>query len=238
MFVKLKQRYWIKIEVSRGRSAQDCFERLREVYSVTISHSDAMGANISWIRHAVQDKLHPVNNHRIQLCASLFDVDRRWTARDVSSQITIKPYSRFCVTFLDTTKLQRIAYPMKFPRYGIMVPLCNCTGLVEPVPDGRWRLPWQDNHHQQNMSSFVRTTLEPALRRKWQQLLTNPIILHGNARSHTADTVKNIPRRWHWEIFEYPPYLPDISPVKYDIFTKEEILWRMSYNTERRLSVL
>ncbi|KAJ4448832.1 hypothetical protein ANN_00223 [Periplaneta americana] len=30
MFTKLEQRSWIKIEVARGRSAQECFQGLRE----------------------------------------------------------------------------------------------------------------------------------------------------------------------------------------------------------------
>jgi hypothetical protein len=30
MFTKQNQRYWIKIEVARGRSAQNCYQGLRE----------------------------------------------------------------------------------------------------------------------------------------------------------------------------------------------------------------
>ncbi|KAJ4435406.1 hypothetical protein ANN_18021 [Periplaneta americana] len=30
MFAKLEQRFWIKIEMSRGRSAQECFQGVRE----------------------------------------------------------------------------------------------------------------------------------------------------------------------------------------------------------------
>jgi transposase len=37
------------------------------------------------------------------------------------------------------------------------------------------------------------------------------IILHDNARAHTADAVEDLLRRWRWEILEHPPYSPDMS---------------------------
>jgi hypothetical protein len=36
-------------------------------------------------------------------------------------------------------------------------------------------------------------------------MATNPIILHDNARAHTADAVKNLLRSWRWEILELLP---------------------------------
>ena len=41
--------------------------------------------------------------------------------------------------------------------------------------------------------------------------VTGPIILHDNARSHTA-AVRVLLRRWQWEILEHPPYSSDMSP--------------------------
>jgi hypothetical protein len=49
---------------------------------------------------------------------------------------------------------------------------------------------------------------------------TNPIILHDNARAHTANTVKGLFCCWQWEILEHPPHSPDMSPCDYDLFTK------------------
>ncbi|KAJ4438033.1 hypothetical protein ANN_13972 [Periplaneta americana] len=63
--------------------------------------------------------------------------------------------------------------------------------------------------------------LRPALRRKQRHLVVqNPIILHDNARSHTAAAVKDLLRRWKCEILEYPSYSPDINPCDYDLFAK------------------
>ncbi|KAJ4449206.1 hypothetical protein ANN_00603 [Periplaneta americana] len=63
--------------------------------------------------------------------------------------------------------------------------------------------------------------LRPALGRKRRHsVVQNPIILHDNARSHTAAAVKDLLRCWQWEILEHPPYSPDMSPCDYDLFAK------------------
>ena len=80
---------------------------------------------------------------------------------------------------------------------------------------------------------FLRNHIRPALRRKRQYLLaTNPIILHDNARAHTANVVTDLLRRWRREILEQSPYSPDMSPCDYDLFAKmKEPLRRLRYNT-------
>ena len=55
----------------------------------------------------------------------------------------------------------------------------------------------------------------------WRHLVVqNAIIVHNNARSHSADAVTDLLRRWQWEILEHPPYSPDMSPYDYDLFAK------------------
>ena len=51
-------------------------------------------------------------------------------------------------------------------------------------------------------------------------VIQNPIILHDNARSHTAAAVTDLLRSRQWEIVEHPPYLLDMSPCDYDLFAK------------------
>ena len=51
-------------------------------------------------------------------------------------------------------------------------------------------------------------------------VVQNHIILHDNAWSHTTATVMDLLRHWQWEILEHPPYLPNVSPCNYDLFTK------------------
>ncbi|KAJ4429088.1 hypothetical protein ANN_26089 [Periplaneta americana] len=62
-----------------------------------------------------------------------------------------------------------------------------------------------------NGERFLQHHLRPALRRKRRHVgVQNPIILHDNAKSHTAAAVKDLLRRWEWEILEHPPYSPDM----------------------------
>ena len=45
MFTKLEQRSWIKIEVARGRSTQECFRGLCE--ALVILHGNAKSHNVA-----------------------------------------------------------------------------------------------------------------------------------------------------------------------------------------------
>ena len=66
-------------------------------------------------------------------------------------------------------------------------------------------------------------------------MATNPIILHDNARAHTAN-VTDLLRRWRWKILEQPPYSPDMCPCDYDLFTKmKEPLRGIRYNTREAI---
>ncbi|KAJ4443292.1 hypothetical protein ANN_04960 [Periplaneta americana] len=209
MFTKLEQRSWIKIEVARGRSAQESFQGL---YEACGDPALPYRSVTRWVkafregRDAIQDNLRTgrpnVEDSTVQLLASLLDADRRWTARELAAEVGVchKLCSTFCTTFWVTAKLQRVGYSMKFPR-------------------------------------FLQRHLRPALRRKRRHLVVqNPIILHDNARSHTAAAVKDLLRRWQWEILEHPPYSPDKSPCDYDLFAKvKELLRGTQYNTRDEL---
>ena len=75
--------------------------------------------------------------------------------------------------------------------------------------------------------TFLQHHLRPAFRRKLRYLMVqNPITLHDNARSHTADAATDLLCLWKWEILEHPPYSPDMSPCDYDLFAiVKEPLW-------------
>ena len=52
-------------------------------------------------------------------------------------------------------------------------------------------------------------------------MVTPPIVLHGNARAHTAGVVSALLNRWGWEVLYHPPpYSPNISPCDYDLIPK------------------
>ena len=82
MFTKLKQRFWIKIEVAQCRSLRKCFQRLLEACGdVAFPYrSVARWVKAFWEgRDAVQDNLGTVRpnveNNAVQLLASLLDAE-------------------------------------------------------------------------------------------------------------------------------------------------------------------
>ena len=96
IFTKLEQRSWIKIEVARCRSTQECFQRLREAcFDAALPYRTAA----RWVRafrerrDAVQDNLRTgrphVENKLVQVLAFLLDTDRQWTARELAAEVGV-----------------------------------------------------------------------------------------------------------------------------------------------------
>jgi hypothetical protein len=92
MFTKQEQCFWIKIEVERGRRAQNCYQGPREACgSAALPYRTVA----RWVklfsegRDAIRDSRHSgqphVDNHTIQLVASLLDVDHHITSLHFTS---------------------------------------------------------------------------------------------------------------------------------------------------------
>ena len=62
------------------------------------------------------------------------------------------------------------------------------------------------------------------------------VLLHDNARPHTAALTKALIKLFNWEIFDHPPSSPDLAPSDYHLFTKMKV-WlatqRFHTNEER-----
>ena len=54
--------------------------------------------------------------------------------------------------------------------------------------------------------------------------MQNVIILHDNATPHKEICVRNLLRRWRWEVLEHPSYSLDVSPCDYDLIPKLKAL--------------
>ena len=67
--------------------------------------------------------------------------------------------------------------------------------------------------------AYLKNHLRRTVRRKWPQL-QDAIILHDNATPYKAICVKDLLRRWRWEVLEHPPYSPDLSPCNYGLIPK------------------
>ena len=61
--------------------------------------------------------------------------------------------------------------------------------------------------------------LRDAIRRKRPGLLTRGVLLlHDNARPHTARLTQEKIRQFGWEILQHPPYSPDLAPSDFHLF--------------------
>ncbi len=45
-----------------------------------------------------------------------------------------------------------------------------------------------------------------------------PILLHDNARPHTAKKTKEVINALGWRVLEHPPYSPDLAPSDFYLF--------------------
>jgi transposase len=62
--------------------------------------------------------------------------------------------------------------------------------------------------------------LRRAIQNKSRGLLTyGVVLLHDNARQHIAVCTPALLEHFNWELFDYPPYSPDIAPSDYNLFT-------------------
>jgi hypothetical protein len=49
------------------------------------------------------------------------------------------------------------------------------------------------------------------------------VLLYDNVRPHTATRTNALIRFFNWEIFDHPPYIPELAPSYYDLFTKRKV---------------
>jgi transposase len=50
-------------------------------------------------------------------------------------------------------------------------------------------------------------------------LTTGAVLLHDNARPHTAAHTRPLLGHFNLELFDHPPYNPDLAPSDYPLFT-------------------
>ena len=68
-------------------------------------------------------------------------------------------------------------------------------------------------------SDMLINKLKPAIRNKRRGLLSEGVLLlHDNARPHTAAHTIQTLQKLHFEVLEHPPYSPDLAPSDYHLF--------------------
>ena len=60
--------------------------------------------------------------------------------------------------------------------------------------------------------------------KKRREMLTKGVILlHDNALPHATACTNALIKLFNWEIFDHPPYSPDMAPSNYHLFTKMKV---------------
>jgi histone-lysine N-methyltransferase SETMAR len=49
-------------------------------------------------------------------------------------------------------------------------------------------------------------------------LRTDVVLLHDNARPHSANRTRDLLRRYHWDVLDHPPYNPDLALSDFHLF--------------------
>jgi transposase len=49
-------------------------------------------------------------------------------------------------------------------------------------------------------------------------LISGVVLLQDNARPHTAARTRALLEHFNWELFDHPPYSPDLAPSYYHLF--------------------
>ncbi|GBM55089.1 hypothetical protein AVEN_55973-1 [Araneus ventricosus] len=62
--------------------------------------------------------------------------------------------------------------------------------------------------------------LRRAIRKRRRGMLSRKIVLLHNARPQTAASTQELLDQFGWEIFDHPPYSPDLAPSDFHLFLK------------------
>ena len=61
--------------------------------------------------------------------------------------------------------------------------------------------------------------LHRAIQNKRRGMLSSGVVLiHGSAWPHCANVTKDLLKKFNWEVFDHPPYSPDLAPSDFHLF--------------------
>lgn len=90
-----------------------------------------------------------------------------------------------------------------------------------------------------NAAAYCQTLhrLRRAIQNKRRGLLSSGVVLlHDNARPHAAVMTTNLLQKFKWELFEHPPYSPDLAPSDFHLFPKlKDFLGGSRYGSDDEL---
>jgi hypothetical protein len=69
-------------------------------------------------------------------------------------------------------------------------------------------------------NSKKKNCVRAVIQKKKREMLTSGIVLlHDNARPHTAARTRALLEHFNWELFDHPAYIPDLAPSDYHLIT-------------------
>jgi transposase len=88
--------------------------------------------------------------------------------------------------------------------------------------DRRGVIHWELLEKGQSMTAALYCEILERLRQKLRNRRIPVILLHDNARPHTAKLTKQQLGTFGWNVLEHPPYSPDLAPNDYHLFRSME----------------
>jgi len=90
-----------------------------------------------------------------------------------------------------------------------------------------------------NANAYCETVrkLRRAIQNKRRGMLSSEtVLLHDNVRPHTAARTAQLLQQFRWEVFDHPPYSPDLAPSDYHLFVHlKKWLASQSFEADDRL---
>ena len=201
-----------ELDISHGSAHSILTERLkmRKVAARWVSHMLSDSKKHHRVKFA-RSLLHRYAEEGDEMLQKIVAIDETWIR---SFEPELKRQSSEWHT-KDSPRSLKFRQSQNCPKM-LMIFACDFRGVLTAhrVPTGR-------TVNKEYYEKYLRTVLRPALRRKRSELINyTPLILHDNASPHKSNVVKELLEGYGWEVFDHPPYSPDLSPPDFDLFPK------------------
>ncbi|KAJ4443883.1 hypothetical protein ANN_05670 [Periplaneta americana] len=158
-----------------------------------------------------------INDDRVELVRQCIMENHRFTITELSSHfpqisrsllheiVTKHLFKKVCARtkFKQTLSVRKVMCTVFWDRKGIL--------LIDFLPRGETV----------NADRYYETLrkLRRAIQNKRRGMLTAGVVrLHDNARPHTARRTAAVLTEFGWELFDHPPYSPDLTPSDFHVF--------------------
>ncbi|KAJ4443928.1 hypothetical protein ANN_05717 [Periplaneta americana] len=159
-----------------------------------------------------------INDDRVELVRQCIMENRRFTITELSSHFpqTSRSLLHEIVTkhllfkkvgartkFKQTLSVRKVMWTVFWDRKGIL--------LIDFLPRG-------ETVNADRYCETLRKLLSAIQNKRRGMLTAGVVLLHDNARPHTARRTAAVLTEFGWELFDQPPYSPDLAPSNFHVF--------------------